>query len=111
MEKLDDRLGHWLVGVFVAGLAVIVIVTGYQILFPCPDFTDAQSGYSADATWTLFPPGPRCVMDVKLRYGVQGIHTDWPSFFRIFALICWLGWMGTIVSVRRYLRRTGLARS
>lgn len=111
MERLYGRLGCCLAGVFAAGLAVIVVVTAYQLLFPCPDFTDSQSGYAADATWILFPPGPRCDMNVRLSGDVQGLHTDWPSFFRIFALICWLGWMGSLISVRRHLRRAGVAGS
>lgn len=98
---MDDKLGHWLVGVFVAGPAVIVVVTAYQILSPCPDFTDSQSRYSANATWTLFPTRltlpDGCQPQIRspgnphrLAVLLQGLRTDllaagWAPSFRFVA--------------------------
>ncbi|SDR99576.1 hypothetical protein SAMN04489812_0552 [Microlunatus soli] len=87
--------------IVIGGVIATALVTGFQVMFPCADFTDSQSGDGGNPGWRLFPPGPECRTTVALVDGTTGTHIDSPSWFRVVALICWLGWIATIVWARR----------
>ncbi len=46
--------------VITLGAFIIVGTTVVQMMFPCPDFTDGQSGDTGTPHWILIPPGLEC---------------------------------------------------